>query len=250
MPDLIAQGVEAQQRWRRTLSEGESIVLGRLGGVWAVPWDHQVSRRHASLERVGDSYQILIHPDATNRLLFQGKPVTERHRLHDGDEISVESSVPDLSVKLYYRSGIPSPAAVAPPRPVELKAQPSDKTMLDADFNLEELSTPPELVITVAGSLPQTYSLIRDKLTLGRAEDNDIVIPSRIVSRHHARIHVSAEGIEVEDLGSKNGTLLNGTAVSEAKLADGTPVAVEEEACPCPAGISWWWHCSPCLRYS
>ena len=49
MPDLIAQGIEAQQRWRRTLTEGEEIVLGRLGGAWAVPWDQQVSRRHAAL---------------------------------------------------------------------------------------------------------------------------------------------------------------------------------------------------------
>ena len=30
MPDLIAQGIEAQQRWRRTLPEGETIVFGRV----------------------------------------------------------------------------------------------------------------------------------------------------------------------------------------------------------------------------
>ncbi len=36
MPDLIAQGIEAQQRWRRALPEGQPIVLGRLGTT--DPW--------------------------------------------------------------------------------------------------------------------------------------------------------------------------------------------------------------------
>jgi hypothetical protein len=135
-----------------------------------------VSRHHARLERAGEGYLIIIHPDATNRLLFEGKPIAERHRLHDGDEISVDSSVPDQSVKLYYRANEVTAAPAVAPRVVEMKAQPSDKTMLDADFNLEELSTPAELVVTVAGAPAQTYTLNREKLTLGRAEDNDITL--------------------------------------------------------------------------
>ena len=49
--------------------------------------------------------------------------------------------------------------------------------MLDADFDLEELSTPAELVVTVAGAPAQTFTLNREKLTLGRAEDNDLPRP-------------------------------------------------------------------------
>ena len=67
MPDLIAQGVEAQQRWRRTLPEAQPIVLGRLGGVWAVPWDHHVSRRHVSLLCNGNRLEVARLPDARNR---------------------------------------------------------------------------------------------------------------------------------------------------------------------------------------
>ena len=33
MPDLIAQGTEPQQRWRRALPEGQEVILGRLGGI-------------------------------------------------------------------------------------------------------------------------------------------------------------------------------------------------------------------------
>ena len=106
----------------------------------------------------------------------------------------MDSSVPDQSVKLYYRASAVAAAPTVAPRVVEIKAQPSDKTMLDADFYMEDLSTPAELVVTVAGAPAQTYTLNREKLTLGRAEDNDIIIPSRIVSRHHARLERAGEG--------------------------------------------------------
>src|SRR5579864_3393419 len=47
MADLIAQGHNSQERWRRTLPEGQWTVLGRAAGTWAVPWDDNISRRHA-----------------------------------------------------------------------------------------------------------------------------------------------------------------------------------------------------------
>ena len=75
MPDLIAQGIEAQQRWRRTLPEGQTIVLGRLGGVWAVPWDHHVSRRHVRLECKGNRLEVERLPESRNPLFLHGKEV-------------------------------------------------------------------------------------------------------------------------------------------------------------------------------
>jgi adenylate cyclase len=72
MPDLIAQGTEAQQRWRRTLPEGETIVLGRVGGAWAVPWDRQVSHRHASLLWNGNALEVVRLPDARNAVFLRG----------------------------------------------------------------------------------------------------------------------------------------------------------------------------------
>jgi len=54
---------------------------------------------------------------------------------------------------------------------------------------------------------------------VGRAPDATISIDGRGVSRHHARIHVSHADATIEDLGSKNGTLVNGNRVT-------TPVAL------------------------
>jgi predicted component of type VI protein secretion system len=49
---------------------------------------------------------------------------------------------------------------------------------------------------------------------LGRVPEASVRIDSASVSRHHARITVSDAGSSIEDLGSKNGTFLNGTRVT------------------------------------
>ncbi|MEE9603017.1 MAG: adenylate/guanylate cyclase domain-containing protein [Thermoguttaceae bacterium] len=73
MPDLIAQGVEAQQRWRRSLPQGRTVVLGRAGGVWAVPWDQHVSRKHVSMHWTGECLEVTRLPDARNPVYSRGK---------------------------------------------------------------------------------------------------------------------------------------------------------------------------------
>ena len=50
-------------------------------------------------------------------------------------------------------------------------------------------------------------------VTVGRAGGADLVLPDELVSRHHARITPSGSGAVVEDLGSRNGTFVNGEAV-------------------------------------
>jgi ABC-type multidrug transport system ATPase subunit/ABC-type multidrug transport system permease subunit len=65
-------------------------------------------------------------------------------------------------------------------------------------------------------------------LTIGRLEDNDITIASNAVSRHHARITPVEGGYWIVDLGSRNGTLLNGERFhGESRwLANGDTVVV------------------------
>lgn len=54
---------------------------------------------------------------------------------------------------------------------------------------------------------------LRDRLTLGRADDNDVRLSSRDVSRHHAVLFWTNGRWCVEDRGSVNGTFVNGTRV-------------------------------------
>ena len=50
---------------------------------------------------------------------------------------------------------------------------------------------------------------IDDKLTVGRGQDNDVVLGSKQVSRQHAELNVVGDQLMVQDLGSSNGTLVN-----------------------------------------
>jgi adenylate cyclase len=73
MPDLIAQGPEPHQRWRRKLVEGECHVLGRTAANWDVPWDDRISRRHVTLMWQADRLQVTQLEDARNPIFFRGR---------------------------------------------------------------------------------------------------------------------------------------------------------------------------------
>jgi ABC transport system ATP-binding/permease protein len=74
--------------------------------------------------------------------------------------------------------------------------------------------------------------LTRRGLTVGRLADNDIVIPRQSVSRHHARITPVRGGYWITDLGSRNGTQLNGERFrGEARwLSNGDTVVIGGDA--------------------
>lgn len=63
----------------------------------------------------------------------------------------------------------------------------------------------------------QTYELTKDIITIGRDITNDIVINDPESSRHHMRLTRGAGGYTLEDLGSTNGTFINGQRLTGAK---------------------------------
>ncbi len=63
-------------------------------------------------------------------------------------------------------------------------------------------------------------------IRIGRADDNDIVIPEVLASRHHATLIPSPGGTEIRDNRSINGTFVNGTRVESAILRDGDVVTI------------------------
>jgi len=65
----------------------------------------------------------------------------------------------------------------------------------------------------------QRAELVADKIyRIGSMEDNDIVLTLDDVSRHHAVLRVSASGLHITDLKSKNGTFVNGNRVAAAEF--------------------------------
>jgi len=75
---------------------------------------------------------------------------------------------------------------------------------------MEKYSEEFALLLAQAGPLNGQRWALKDTIILGRDADCDIVIPDRQVSRHHARLSQMANGIQLQDLGSKNGTHING----------------------------------------
>lgn len=63
-------------------------------------------------------------------------------------------------------------------------------------------------------------------IKIGRATDNDIVIPDVLASRHHASLVPTAGGTEIVDARSINGTFVNGARVDEALLNEGDVVTI------------------------
>jgi hypothetical protein len=69
--------------------------------------------------------------------------------------------------------------------------------------------------------------LDRPATTIGRSHSNDVVLEDTRVSRHHARVTRNDAGVAIEDLGSRNGTAVNGRAVQgPQRLVDGDEVRV------------------------
>lgn len=72
------------------------------------------------------------------------------------------------------------------------------------------------------GTLDGQRWMLREAVILGREDSCDIPIPNRQVSRHHARISPTDNGVILKDLGSKNGTHCNGQRITEPiVLSDG-----------------------------
>ncbi len=73
--------------------------------------------------------------------------------------------------------------------------------------------------------VPAEYSLMKDEISIGRGEDNDVVIPHASVSRQHARLMRRDGGFELMDLNSTNGSYVDDRQIhGSAFLSSGTQV--------------------------
>jgi hypothetical protein len=86
---------------------------------------------------------------------------------------------------------------------------------------------PPRLMKFVDGPVAgDAIILRRPSLSIGRALDNDIVVDSAEVSRHHAKIEYRGTTFHVVDLGSTNGTTVNGSQIQSRELVYGDRVTM------------------------
>jgi phosphoserine phosphatase RsbU/P len=71
----------------------------------------------------------------------------------------------------------------------------------------------PEITVRSSEGARERFPIVKERVTIGRSRESDIFLPDQWLSRHHAEIRRDGDGFFVVDLGSKNGTLLNGDSV-------------------------------------
>ncbi|HEX75185.1 MAG TPA: FHA domain-containing protein [Dehalococcoidia bacterium] len=155
----------------------DTLTIGRDPANDIVIENQVVSRHHAKLQLTSDGYEI-TDLGSTNGLTFKSARISEK-LLSGGDVLWITESV-----SLAYK---------APAAPAEV---------------LETAAAPEKLDVKGQATV-----------TIGRSQDNDVVLSHPAVSRKHARIvrHDPERTYVIEDLGSSNGTFVNGERVVRLK---------------------------------
>jgi len=223
--------------------EKEEILMGRTEPADLVLDSNTVSRNHARIYKEEDHF-FLEDLGSSNGTRVNNQLITEPLELNHGDSIrlgldisfvfeSEEAKKTEAPVQFHADPGKPVQAGVLSGTimvnlenltPARHKGSEQAKaTMLDtgdASAGLDAADKePPHLTITVAGEGETKHVLADEWITLGRADDNSIVVDSQIMSRHHLVLERGDEGYEAQVLPEAlNLVSCNGRTIEDRKL--------------------------------
>jgi len=180
-------------RDNRVVAITQPFVIGRALDCQLRIEDERVSLRHAAIRQQGVDY-ILEDLGSREGVFVNNERITQPHRLVFGDGIRI-----GIQVMTYFGG--------QPPQGGQREA--------GAAADEEREPVPAYLVSTADG---QEYELNKPVMVVGRGSAYDIPLRDPLVSRPHAEIAWSARGHVLTDLGSMNGTLVNGRLLSEAHV--------------------------------
>ena len=153
-----------------------------------------VSGLHARLVREGETYRFL-QLGRTNPTLLRGASITDAILRH-GDRLEIVPGTPH-AVTLVFELSFSSIVGA-----------------LDVTRSFKSH----DAIAAGSGSIQLPA---RGMVTIGRAPDNDLVLPGLTVSRQHARVETKDGGAWLTDAESANGTYVNGIATHAAPLTPG-----------------------------
>lgn len=186
---------------------GEKVFLGRGTKNDITIDDNAVSREHLKLIKVESGYE-LHDLNSSNGTFVNGQPVSGEIWVLEaqcivelGDHITLEYHPGDLQ----EYDGEVEPVAE---RLAKTKPTSPDKLQ------------PHYLVVTIHSQKePAIYPINKPELTVGRGVNNEIVLVEPEMSRVHFRLKlIPLKGYTLEDLGSTNGTMVNGELVEKPVL--------------------------------
>ena len=218
------------QRGLERMIESERQVVARR--VYS-PSSFRILLNTSDLARLEGDRQVLLRDLAESVRTYaraHGYVLLSRPAL----EIQPSPAVDPGDVRVYAQPFTPPPPdnangrggpAAAPPSAAQPDPQAAD--LLELGQNTAVFAAPhtnaPRAQLAIRGPnqsvsrLPVRPGTIR----IGRALDNDVVLADDRVSRHHGQIGVRLGMLVYTDLGSTNGSFLNGSAVSEIALGPG-----------------------------
>lgn len=203
-PAEIGRKLERAMLAQQRVSMGSSIVPN-VYTVKLHPKDYeQFADYREGLARQMEAWLAQV---ATDRNLS----VVERIRVSIAEDSGAKRRHPDVTASISDGRAQPQPRAnVHPPAP----AQATSVYRVEPPANRQTAS----LRAVDGPNRGRTYPMPPGSTSVGRSPENDIVLDSPDVSRRHARIECTRNGIRVHDLNSTNGTRVNGEAVRIADL--------------------------------
>jgi pSer/pThr/pTyr-binding forkhead associated (FHA) protein len=174
------------------------VRLGRAEDNEIVLSDVGVSRRHAQVVFRGDEVKY-VDLGSGNGSYYRGQRVEEQV-ISDHDEIMIDPFV------LTFRLRGPEYVSTV------------GESMESAVARLDVVSAP--------GIFRSYFPIEQRGLSIGRADEQDIVLPDPAASRQHCRIQARGSGFVLVDNNSANGVFLNGRRVTDAKLSHGDRIRI------------------------
>ena len=127
-------------------------------------------------------------------------------------------SVPHRALRAPFAVGNAAPMPPPMPAPAVARRRVEDRTFIVAEAQLLSEADNGQAVNFRLTAL--TY--------IGRSEDNQLRLLDPGVSRRHVLVMATPGGYTIRDLGSQNGTYVNGTRVDESPLTDGDRITIGE----------------------
>lgn len=200
-----------------------AILIGRQQNCDIILQSTTVSRRHAKITVSGQRVEIedLGSGNGTvvNQTVIRSR---ERLEIRPQDNIRIEEFDIKIDVPEPRENTVkspPLPEEVTDPDIIEIK-------MIKKLLGALDQNKLPNLVV-ISGDFKDKKAVFEegmDELLIGRDADCDLRLNSPVVSRRHATISIKWGGFVITDLGSKNGTFVNGEQVKEKSLRDGDEV--------------------------
>ncbi len=224
----------------RTFTAGNDVVIGRDLRADVRIAHPLVSRAHVVLRfDPAAGRWLAVDNGSLNGIFVHGRRVPEVD-LTDGAVVNLGN--PDGPSVSFHLSRPQAPAGQPsrnPTAPIRTPAPPAvPPAVPPADAAPTQMGPSPARPGSGPGNSNLATSMLKilrpgsagppppGSLTVGRATDNDIVIPDVLASRHHATLIPTPGGTEIRDNRSINGTFVNGTRVDTALLNEGDVVTI------------------------